>query len=307
MTNTIAVPTWGESANAWVTYQKLKEAHPELFRGYQTGWRDFDKLTGGIQKGTSTIIIGESKMGKTGALLTLAINLAEVCKVTYITMEQSTLQLMERGMANVSVTDMNSFRDLTMNATDWDRVIKAVDKFQRKKGGIVYGYRDLSDIQRIVDQEDPDIIILDYVQLMTNNIAQRQNMREMYTVISHYLKNITLPPSVGTGFPELDAITSGSKLRCTISAGQTDKATKQHKGKVTSSSGRETSAWDDDADYICAMNFVYEMTGLNPLPDIRTLDITSRRSASDQIKLRFNAAQALFENWDEPKPTGLVI
>ena len=59
----------------WNRFQDA-ESHPEKYQGVKIGYNEFDKITGGLRKGTVTLIMGGWKSGKSVLAMNIAHNVA---------------------------------------------------------------------------------------------------------------------------------------------------------------------------------------------------------------------------------------
>ncbi|MGD8930345.1 MAG: replicative DNA helicase, partial [Lysobacterales bacterium] len=106
--------------------QELHEFEGEI-TGIPTGFRDFDKLTAGLQDSDLIIVAGRPAMGKT----TLAMNIAESAAikqdipVAIFSMEMSALQLVMRLFSSLGQIDQTRLRTGNLDEMDWPKLTSA--------------------------------------------------------------------------------------------------------------------------------------------------------------------------------------
>jgi len=152
--------------------QELEQNKGEL-PGISTGFKDLDKILGGLHKTDLIILAARPGMGKTSFALNVAANAAETGASVFIfSMEMSKEQLGERMLSMQSNVDMERLRRGELNDMDWEDISEAQDGFENTR--IVID--DTSDIsvleiknkcRRRKAEAGLDLIIIDYLQLMS--------------------------------------------------------------------------------------------------------------------------------------------
>jgi len=155
-------------------YQRSEEVY-----GVPTGLVDLDKLLGGLQKSDFLIIAGRPASGKTGFLITVAKNAAMKHKkhVAMFSLEMSNEQLVQRMIAQETGINTQALRSGKINEDQWDLFTKAIEVL-----GDAKIYLDdtpaLTPIQlrtkcrRLHLEHQIDLVLVDYIQLMSSNPAQ---------------------------------------------------------------------------------------------------------------------------------------
>ena len=168
------------------------------YNGVRSGFTDIDSVTLGWQPSDLIIIAARPSMGKTAFVLTMARNMAVEFKtpVAFFSLEMSSVQLMNRLI--VAETQLNSkdLRTGNLSAAQWTHLEKNTVELGRAPLYIddtpalsVYEFR--SKARRLKTQHDIQLIIIDYLQLMTAATPETRGNREQeVSLISRTLKAI---------------------------------------------------------------------------------------------------------------------
>lgn len=154
---------------------RLNEKDPTLM-GVKTGFSYFDKFSGGIQKGDLVVIGGEPSNGKTTLALNICQNAAmhNGLSVVIFSFEMTVNQIAARMMA---YDKRFSSKDMISGAIDRDSLNRiSGDCFKLKGSNIrIVKPRGSSfaklknDIARVKLEYNCELIVIDYLQLITNN------------------------------------------------------------------------------------------------------------------------------------------
>ncbi len=169
--------------------------------GVPTGLRDLDRLLGGLQKSDLLIIAGRPGSGKTGFLLSVAKYAAQTHKkhVAFFSLEMSNEQLATRLIAQETSIDTQRLRTGKLQDQEWGLFTAAIESLSD-----THIYLDdtaaITPLQlqtkcRRLDQEHKlDLIIVDYLQLMTgdrqidNRVQEVSNISRNLKVLARDLK-----------------------------------------------------------------------------------------------------------------------
>ncbi|MBR5201442.1 MAG: replicative DNA helicase [Alistipes sp.] len=180
--------------------QQIEEASKTAgeYNGVRSGFTDIDAVTLGWQPSDLIIIAARPSMGKTAFVLTMARNMCVELKtpVAFFSLEMSSVQLMNRLI--VAETQLNSKDLRTGNLTpaQWTHLESQTVELGRSPLYIddtpalsVYEFR--SKARRLKTQHDIQLIIIDYLQLMTASTPETRGNREQeVSLISRTLKAI---------------------------------------------------------------------------------------------------------------------
>lgn len=149
--------------------------------GVGSGFNDLDGKTSGFQKGDMVLIAARPSMGKT----TFALNIAEHAalregkSVVIFSLEMSKDQLAYKLLCSEANVDMLALRTGNLEDKDWDSIAKAAGPLSKAKvyiddtaGITVMEMR--SKCRRIKIEHGIDMIMIDYLQLMSGSGESRQ-------------------------------------------------------------------------------------------------------------------------------------
>lgn len=141
--------------------------------GLETGFKDLDKITTGLNPGELIIIAGRPSMGKTS----FAMNIAEYASiksektVLFFSMEMSEIDILTRMLSSIGRIDQNKLRTGLLNDADVARLGAAVPVITNAKLKIDHS-ASLSPMEvrarsrRIARECDLGLIVVDYLGLM---------------------------------------------------------------------------------------------------------------------------------------------
>lgn len=225
-----------------------------IITGVTSGFTDLDTLTGGWQRSDLIILAARPAMGKTALALNFATNALKAGKnVAVFSLEMSRSQLMERILASEGRVDSSRLRKGDLGDDDQDRLMHAVRTVNS------YGSRfyidetpgvSISELRsrcrRHKKEFGLDLIIIDYLQLLTGSSESKRDGREReVSEISMSLKNLAKELNVPV-----------------ISLAQLNRGPDSRPDKRPKSSDlRESGSLEQDADMIL---FVYRDEYYNP-------------------------------------------
>ena len=135
-------------------------------------------------------------MGKTALGLTMAWNAANAGKsVAFFSLEMSTYQLNQRLISMVSMIDLEKIITGNLEADEWIEIINAITKIKEKEiyvdetAGITLSEL-RSKCKRLKAEEGLDLIVIDYLQLMTGE-GRFDNRQQEIAQISRGLKSLS--------------------------------------------------------------------------------------------------------------------
>lgn len=177
--------------------EELKDKEDGL-TGVPTGFTDLDRLTSGLQKSDLIILAARPGMGKTSFTLSLAKNAAaEFDKpVAFFSLEMSSLQLAQRIISMEAEISGMKMRNGQLEEYEWQQLHTAIERigeapiFIDDTPGInIFELR--AKCRRLKMQHDIQLIIIDYLQLMSGGgDNQRGNREQEVSAISRALKGL---------------------------------------------------------------------------------------------------------------------
>ena len=158
--------------------------------GYPTGFTDIDRLTGGLEPGSLTVLAGRPGMGKSTLAGNIALNMAsEEQAVLLFSLEMSKDQLIQRFLSAEANISHDKLRWGNLDDTDWPQLIAAHGKLASKRIFLDEGsltIRQLRIRARQLHRRVPlQLIVVDYLQLVQ---GEGQNRTQEIALVSRGLK-----------------------------------------------------------------------------------------------------------------------
>lgn len=280
-----------EKANTIVDqaiYEIEQKASGHTVSGISSDFPTLDDITLGFQKGDLIIIAARPSMGKTAFALNLATNIAKNKTVGLFSLEMSSIQLFNRVLASFSFIPGNKIRH-PKNLTTLEmkklyvatRNIKNLNLFVDDSPGLK-----LSDLvwkaRRLHKTQKLDLLVIDYLQLISINSRISENRQVEVAIISSTLKKLARELEIPI-----------------IALSQLSRRVEQRESKIPMMSDlRESGAIEQDADLIMFLyrEAYYKKDEGNQL-NIQSTDVIiakHRNGATGDIALSFNPSFSLF-------------
>ena len=96
-------------------------------KSIKTGWRDFDRVVGGLQRKSVVVIAARPGKGKTDFALQMATQVALDHQVNYNSMEMPTDQLLQRVVSRGTKINSIRLRDRDLTEEDRAKIAKVLD------------------------------------------------------------------------------------------------------------------------------------------------------------------------------------
>ncbi len=162
--------------------------------GVTTGFRDLDKFTHGWQKSDLIIIAARPGMGKTSFTLGLARNAAaKKIPIAFFSLEMSNSQLVQRILSMQSEIPLGKLRKADIEEYEWPKLQHGVEALTEMPIFVddtpSISVNELrSKCRRLKMQEDIQLVIIDYLQLMTGSQRKNGTREQEISSISRALK-----------------------------------------------------------------------------------------------------------------------
>lgn len=166
--------------------------------GIPTGFLDLDYKTAGLQPSDLILVAARPSMGKTAFVLNIAQHVAFKSNksVAIFSLEMSKEQLVNRLFALEAQVDAQSLRTGNLKDDDWEKLIESAGIIGRSNliiddtpGISISELR--SKCRKFKLEHGLDIIIIDYLQLMTGRVGGRSESRQQeISDISRALKGV---------------------------------------------------------------------------------------------------------------------
>ena len=186
-------------SNVQRNLETLAEMKGEV-TGIATGWTDFDKMTSGLHENQFIIIAARPAMGKTAFALNLATNVAVSSKktVAVFNLEMSAEQLANRMLSNLGQIEGYKFMSGKLNNNDYIKFNEALSQLEGTNlfiddtPGITVG-EIRSKCRRLKSSDTGlDLIIIDYLQLISGGKNYGANRQQEVSDISRSLKMLAM-------------------------------------------------------------------------------------------------------------------
>lgn len=166
--------------------------------GIPTGFLDLDYKMAGLQPSDLILVAARPSMGKTAFVLNIAQHVAFKVKksVAIFSLEMSKEQLVNRLFSLEAQVDSQSLRTGNLKDEDWEKLIESAGIIGRSKliiddtpGISISELR--SKCRKFKLEQGLDLIIIDYLQLMTGRVGGRSESRQQeISDISRSLKGL---------------------------------------------------------------------------------------------------------------------
>lgn len=236
------------------TIMKRVQNRGEL-SGVTTGFTDLNSLLGGFQKSDLVLLAARPSMGKTALAVNLAVNAAKAGKkVAMFSLEMSKTQIGQRILASFAQMNLSSLFKGELEGQDLVNLITASNELSKYSLHIddtaAISLIELkAKLRRLKMEEGLDLVIVDYLQLMTTGERIENRVLEI-SQISRGLKVIA---------KELDVPV--------LALSQLSRALEQRPDKRPKLSDlRESGAIEQDADIVMFLyrDYVYNKETENP-------------------------------------------
>jgi replicative DNA helicase len=273
--------------------------------GVPTGFTDLDRLTSGWQPSDLIIVAARPGMGKTSFVLAVALNAARDFNkgVALFSLEMASTQLVQRLISMEAEISGSKMRNGKLEDYEWQQLQSTVEKLNTVPIFIddtpainIFELR--AKCRRLKQQHDIQLIIIDYLQLMTGGgeSTKNGNREQEISSISRALKSLAKELSVPV-----------------IALSQLSRAVETRGGskRPQLSDLRESGAIEQDADIV---SFIYRPEYYQILEDENGQSLKGvaeyiiakhRNGALDTVKLKFTDNFAKFGNLDDPTFAGL--
>lgn len=162
--------------------------------GIPTGFLDLDKMLGGLQRSDLIIVAARPGVGKTSLLLNMALNAARRFhqRVAIFTLEMSNEQIVQRLVSSETGIDSQRLRLGDLQEDEWPLFVQATSALSETSIFVddtpSIGALQLRTKARRLHAEDGlDLIIVDYLQLMTGDTRSENRVQEI-SYLSRSLK-----------------------------------------------------------------------------------------------------------------------
>ena len=157
----------------------------------KTGISIIDKCTNGIAPSELITIGAKSGVGKSALSIRIAINMFNAGKkILIVSREMSKKQVTERILLSHSGVTKEAYENRDFTDNDWVRIVETMEAFTTNRIIIDDKISTIAEIKQAVRKHKPDVLIVDYVQLLTPSNPRDSRERQVAD-ISRELKKMT--------------------------------------------------------------------------------------------------------------------
>jgi replicative DNA helicase len=285
--------------------KQIEEAkkHEGHISGVPTGYTQLDSITAGWQKSDLVIIAARPGMGKTAFVLSLARNVAVDYKrpVAVFSLEMSAVQLITRLIASEAEIESDKLRKGKLDDREWAQLNSRISNLVDAKLFIddtpaLSSFELRTKARRLKAQHDIQLIVVDYLQLMTVGSERGQGAGGM--------KNVNREQEISTISRSLKALAKELNIPI-ICLSQLNRSVETRGGtkRPQLSDLRESGAIEQDADMVL---FIYrpeyykidEYNGVSTKGYAELIIAKHRNGRLEDVQLKFVGNFARFENPD---------
>jgi len=163
--------------------------------GIDTGYKDLNRMTAGLQRSDMIVLASRPAMGKTSLALNLAMNAAKTgSSVALFSLEMSKEQYIQRLISLESLVEISKFRTGALEDDDWLSLANVMNSISSANIFIddtasISLFDLISKCRRLKIDKGLDLIIIDYVQLMSYG-AKSESRQQEISNISRGLKQL---------------------------------------------------------------------------------------------------------------------
>jgi replicative DNA helicase len=272
------------------------EGRAAVLTGLTTGFADLDQMTSGLQRNDLIIVAARPSMGKTSLALMLAENAAihAGAVVGIFSLEMSKEALVMRMLCSQGNIDAQRFRSGFLSRAEWAQIARSLGTLADTKIFLddtpaISVLEMRAKARRLAaEQKRLDLIIVDYLQLMSGSAKRFESRQQEVSQISRELKGLAKELNV-----PLVALSQLSRA---------PESRSDHKPQL--SDLRESGALEQDADLVA---FIYReevyktAEEREALPDdkknVAELIIAKQRNGpTGTVDLRFTPSSMRFDN-----------
>ncbi len=263
-------------------------------KGIATGFKDFDAVTNGLQNSDLILLAARPGVGKTSFAMNIVTNAAvkEKKKCAIFSLEMPRTQIAQRAICSVASVSMAKALKGDLSVEEWKSLWTA--NKQLAEAGIYIDDSSmntpmsiLSKCRRLKREHGLDLVMIDYLQLMSSGKTKVESRQNEVSEMTRYLKIAARELNVPV-----------------IVLSQLSRAVEQRKGdhKPQLSDLRESGSIEQDADIVL---FIYKPDMYNDVvnedePGICTLSIAKHRNGEiKDVKLRWIGEYTTFVDKDK--------
>lgn len=281
------------------TYAEVMQKFEDLakgsdkYKGVSTGFTDLDKiLNGGLHKSDLVLVAARPGMGKTSFSLNvvqhIGLDQGKVCAI--FSLEMPKIQLAQKVICGRACVSMEDALNGRLSQSQWEKLFCEQGKFEQSKvfvddSSLITPAEILSKCRNLkIKEERLDVVMIDYIQLMSGGGSRYDNRQQEVSEISRNLKILA---------KELDVPV--------IALSQLSRETAKRAGqKPQLSDLRESGAIEQDADIVMFIHRPDKAGDPNAIPNVVELIIEKHRNGRQgTVNLRWEGSTTSFRNMED--------
>jgi replicative DNA helicase len=164
--------------------------------GVPSGFKTLDQLTSGWQSSDLVIVAARPSMGKTAFTLNLAKNAAYYGKpVAFFSLEMSDIQITQRLLSMEAELPSDKFRNGNLEPHEWTQLAAGIERLSKYKIFVddtpaINIFEMRAKCRRLKKQHDIQLVIVDYLQLMSGSGSDSNNSSNRVQEISNISRGL---------------------------------------------------------------------------------------------------------------------
>lgn len=186
---------WETDLSAYYDWIGERAKNPSELWGIPTGFKDFDRMTGGIQAGELIYIAGEPGIGKSILSIQMAVQMAKAGYPGAIySLEMGTRQVIGRIISAVTRVQSRTMKAGRMTEDDWQAVTVSIDAGLRwplyiSDDGTLTTSSVRADLAKLKAKHGVQWAVIDYDMLLNDGDGRLDEIA-FTTLVSKRLKNL---------------------------------------------------------------------------------------------------------------------
>lgn len=209
-------------------------------KGIKTMFKGLDRLINGVHKSDLMILAARPAVGKTSFAMNIVENIAlQGYSCAVFSLEMGKDQIVQRLLCSVANVSMENAMKGQMSKSEWLRMMQAKEKLANARifiddSAMITPQQVLSKCRRLKNRFGLDLVMIDYVQLMSSERSSKSDNRQQeISEISRMLKILAKEVNVPV-----------------LALSQLNRAVESRKGRPQLADLRESGAIEQDADIV---------------------------------------------------------
>lgn len=168
---------------------------PNAYKGVRTGFASLDRITNGLQKGDLILLAARPSMGKTTLGLNICNNASIIsnASVAVFSLEMPISQLAQKSLCSTGYVKMDDVKRGSKDTKIWDTLFDTQSILNKTRlyiddSSLTKPTDILSKCKRLKREVGLDLVMIDYLQLMTSDSKTKENRQVEVSEITRSLK-----------------------------------------------------------------------------------------------------------------------